>query len=205
MKNSSQAFVPVKEVRNGILIMKDGTYRGILMASSVNLALKSATEQEAIIGGFRNFLNIIDFSVQIVAQSRDIDIRPYITQLENQQVPENNELLRLQKREYIAFIKNFTDSADIMRKFFYVIVPFSPVTQVKDALKFGKKDEESADASFNRARGQLEQRMAVVSQGLASAGVNSTPLNTEEVLELLYRSFNPGISDAPIQSIQANI
>ncbi len=203
--NPTQAFVPVKEVRNGIIILKDGGYRGVLMCSSLNFALKSEDEQRAIIGGFQNFLNTLDFSVEIVVQSRRMDIRPYLAFLETLEPTQKTDLMKIQLREYIQFIKNFIEGSDIMTKLFYVIVPFNaaPGTEVASALPFLQKKPEKATAglsgSFEEHRIQLEQRMGLVSSSLMSTGLRAVPLGTEEVIELLYRSFNSGDIGGPIQ------
>ena len=122
----TQEFVPIKEVRDGIVVLKDGSYRAILLVSSINFALKGAGEQQAIIGQFQNFLNSLDFSVQIFIQSRRLDIRPYIALLEERVKEQTNDLMKIQIREYIGFIKNFTENTNIMSKSFFVTIPYSP-------------------------------------------------------------------------------
>lgn len=201
----TQDFVPVEEVRNGVVILKNGGYRGIMMCSSLNFALKSEDEQRAIIGGFQNFLNTLDFSVQIVVHSRKTDIRPYLNLLQERMDRQTSELMRIQLREYIAFIRNFIEGSDIMTKTFYVVVPFTPITVAQAAgLPFGRRDADSSegDRSFEETRIQLEQRMALVAGGLAQSGLRAVPLGTEEIIELLYRSFNLGDMDNPIPYTQ---
>lgn len=197
----TQAFVPVQEVRSGVVILKNGGYRGILLCSSLNFALKGEDEQQAIIGGFQNFLNTLDFSVEVVIHSRKTDIRPYLALLEERAEGQRNELMRIQLREYIAFIRNFIEGSDIMTKMFYVIVPYEPGTiAAGGGLSFlGKKDAASSEASFEESRIQLEQRMALVAAGLNTSGLRTVPLGTEEILELLYRSFNVGDMENPIR------
>src|SRR5579872_5492184 len=123
---ATQEFVPIKEVRDGIVILKDGSLRALLMASSINLALKSQDEQAAIIAQFQNFLNSLEFSVQFFVESRDLDIRPYIALLEERLAAELDDLMKIQIREYIAFIKDFTERANIMSKNFFIVVPYDP-------------------------------------------------------------------------------
>lgn len=199
--NATQSFVPVQEVRNGIIILKDGGLRSVLMASSVNFALKSDVEQQAIVSGFQTFLNTLDFSVQILIHSRELDIRPYLELLESKAQTQNSDLMKLQLREYTRFVEQFVDQTKIMRKHFYVIVPYQSVnvTDAASALPFigGKKQEDTE--RFNEQVGQLNQRTAVVAQGLNGAGIRTTQLDTEAILELLYRSFNPGVFETPIQ------
>lgn len=201
---SAQSFVPVKEVRDGIIILKQGGYRGILMCSSVNFALKSEDEQKAVIGGFQTFLNSLDFSVEIVVHSRRMDIRPYLALLEDRLNSQQTDLMRIQVREYIQFIKNFIEGSDIMTKLFYVVVPFEPaaIGEVATALPlFGAKPAASPQGfsnTFDEHKVQLEQRMALVASSLSASGIRAVQLGTEEVIELLYRSFNVGALETPI-------
>lgn len=201
---ATQSFVPVKEVRNGVIILKDGGYRGILMCSSINFALKSEDEQRAIIGGFQTFLNTLDFSVQIVVHSRKMDIRPYLALLAERESAQKTELMKIQVREYIQFIKNFIEGSDIMTKIFYIVVPYDPApVSVTNALPVlgGKKKAvgpEGLSGSFEEHKQQLEQRMSLVASTLMSTGLRAVPLGTEEEIELLYRSFNLGDLETPI-------
>ncbi|MFA6339258.1 MAG: hypothetical protein WCW87_04370, partial [Candidatus Paceibacterota bacterium] len=117
---ATQEFVPIKEVRDGIIVLKDGGLRAIVLANSINLSLKSDDEQKATILQFQNFLNTLDFSVQISIQSRKLDIRPYLLLLENRMKVQSEPLLKLQTKEYIEFIRNFTESVSIMTKNFFV-------------------------------------------------------------------------------------
>ncbi len=216
-KNATQQFVPVKEIRNGVIILKDGGYRGVLICSSVNFGLKSADEQHAIILGFQSFLNTLDFSIHIVIHSRKMDLRPYLAILAEKEPEQRTELMRVQLHEYIEFVRSFTDQTNIMTKSFYVIVPYAPHFSAASTVSFlqrlpglsagqaGGKGGESApaknatDSSFEEDRAQLEQRLTLVGSGLANIGVRAVPLGTEEVIELLYRAFNPGELENPIR------
>src|SRR5665811_286350 len=111
---ATQKFVPVKEIRNGTIVLKEGDYRGILICSAINFGLKSAEEQHAIMLGFQNFLNTLDFSIQIVVNSRKMDLRPYLALLEEKAPEQKTELMRIQLREYVEFVRSFTDQANIM-------------------------------------------------------------------------------------------
>jgi type IV secretory pathway VirB4 component len=204
--NATQEFVPIKEVRDGIIVLKDGGLRAILMASSLNFALKSADEQESTLFQFQNFLNSLDFSVQIFVQSRDLDIRPYITLLEERYKAQVTELMRIQIREYIEFVKNFTESANIMSKSFFAVVPYTPSIietrggAVRSLISRKKPETASKERSedFEEHRTQLEQRVSVVEQGLLRTGVRVAQLGTEETIELFYKMFNPGELEKPI-------
>ena len=202
---STQEFLPVSEVRDGVVVLKDGGLRAILLASSLNFALKSEDEQTAFIIQFQNFLNSLDFSVQIFVQSRMLDIRPYIATLEIAYKGQLDDLMRIQIREYIQFIKRFTEAANIMTKNFFVVVPYSPSIAltskgISSILPFGKKkiNTEESNRTFGEQVSQLEQRIAIVQQGLVRTGVRTVQLGTEEAIELLYKMFNPGEEGKPM-------
>lgn len=198
---ATQQFVPVREIRNGIIVLKDGGYRGVLICSSINFALKSADEQRAITEGFQNFLNTLDFSIQIVVNSRKMDLRPYLALLAGKASEQKTELLRIQLREYIEFVSSFADRANIMTKSFYIIVPYSPRLTTASAVGFLRHSApaSASNTSFEEDRAQLEQRLALVAAGISGTGVRAVQLGTEEVIELLYRSFNPGELENPIR------
>jgi type IV secretory pathway VirB4 component len=197
----AQSFVPVREIRNNVVIAKDGSLHAVLMASSLNFALKSSDEQDAIIAQYQNFLNALDFSVQILVHSRKLNISPYLETLREQGRAQINELLKIQTTEYVEFIKNFVEVANIVSKTFYVVVSFTPpVLQSRKGFFGGmlgalsRKKQEAGDTAkrFDEHAAQLQQRLDVVSQGLASAGVRTAVLQTEELVELFFGLFNPG-------------
>lgn len=206
---SAQAFVPVKEIRNGIAVLKDGSLRAVLLASSLNFALKSEDEQSAIILQFQNLINSVEFPIQIFIQSRELDIRPYLALLEAQLKEQTIDLIKVQTHEYIDFIKGFTENVNIMSKSFFIVVPYSPAV-IKTSGGIGgvvgglmnvtkKKDAKAQLDVFEEGRSQLEQRVSVVSQGLSRTGIRVAQLGTEELVELYYKLFNPGDSEKPIK------
>lgn len=201
---STQDFVPVKEVRDGVVVLKDGSLRAVLLASSINFALKSEDEQTAFIVQFQNFLNSLDFTAQIFIQSRMLDIRPYIATLEVAYKAQINDLMRIQIREYIEFVKNFTEAASIMTKNFFVVVPYAGGVSISkqsatSLLPWAKKTPaQGEDKSFEEHLSQLDQRVGIVQQGLIRTGVRTVRLGTEEVIELLYKMFNPGEEGKPM-------
>ncbi|MBI2674018.1 MAG: hypothetical protein HYX23_01925 [Candidatus Zambryskibacteria bacterium] len=205
--SASQEFIPIKEVRDGIAILKDGGMRSILLCSSLNFALKSEDERKAILFQFQDFLNSLDFSIEIVVQSRKLDIRPYIALLEERGRAQTNNLMKIQVREYIEFIKSFTENTNIMTKNFFIVVTYSPAiltvnqSGLISRFKFGAKKEQpvATEASFEENRSQLEERLSVVEQGLIRTGIRVARLGTEEVIELFYKAFNPGETEKPIK------
>ncbi len=197
---ATQEFVPIKEVRDGIIVLKNDEFRAIILANSINLSLKSSDEQRATILQFQNFINSLDFSIQISIQSRRLDIRPYLLLLENRLKVQNEPLLKLQTREYISFIKNITDNVSIMTKNFYIVVPYTnfgikPRSGIFNNI-FSRKNKEDVEAAqkvdFEEKRSQIEERVAVIQQGLSRCGINSIQLDTEAVVEVFYKVFNPG-------------
>jgi hypothetical protein len=198
---ATQDFVPIKEIREGLVVLKDDSMRMILLVSSTNFSLKSNDEKQAILFQYQNFLNSLDFHIQIFVQSRRLDIKPYLLTLEARQKEQSNELLKIQTREYIEFIKTFTESYNVMSKSFFIVVPYYP-TLIKSSNSifsrwFGPKTKQESNANFSEARTQLEQRVSVIEQGMKRVGLQTVPLGTEELVELFFRLFNPGESDVP--------
>ncbi|HEY0220965.1 MAG TPA: hypothetical protein VGC58_01950 [Candidatus Paceibacterota bacterium] len=206
VSKASQDFVPIQEVRDGVLILKDGSMRAILLTSSLNFSLKSDEERNAIILQFQDFLNSLDFPIQISIQSRRLDIRPYIALLEDRYKEQVNDLMKIQTREYIEFVKKFTENTNIMTKSFFVVVPYDPaMIDIKGGLAgkfFGNRgsEVERKKENFEENRTQLEQRVSVVEQGLVRCGVRVARLGSEEVIELFYKIFNPGDTEKPIKT-----
>ncbi len=198
---STQQFVPIQEIRDGVVVLKSGELRSVVMCQAINLGLKSADEQTAIIMQYQNFLNALEFSIQIVASSRRLDIRPYILLLEKRLESIEGDLLRIQTREYINFIQKFNENYDVMSKFFYIVVPYGiPVGMGTPAGVLGglfgskkKSDSTSTEAQeFEEKRSQLEQRVSVVTGGLESMGIQCQLLDTPALVELYQKTFNPG-------------
>jgi len=204
---STQDFMPIKEIKSGTVILKNGSLRAVLMISSVNFGLKSDEEKTAIISAFQNFLNSIDFSVQIFIQSRRLDIKPYLRTLEARLAEQTSELLKVQIKEYIEFIKFFTDNHNVMTKGFFVVVPYEPAIVSLENNNFLSKifgqrknlaSSKSANLNqFEENLEQLNQRLNVVKSGLNRVGLRSEILGTEELIELYFKIFNPGETEAP--------
>jgi len=204
---ATQEFVPIKEIRDGVVVLKNGDLRAIVLANSINLSLKSADEQQATIMQFQSFLNTLDFPVQISIQSRRLDIRPYLLLLENRMKVQNEPLIKLQTKEYMEFIKNFTESVSIMTKSFFVVVPYTQTILRSDSglfkRFFNKRSAQEAKMAeqldFEEKKSQLEQRVSVIQQGLSRTGIKSAQLGTEEAVEVFYKVFNPGELEGKIE------
>jgi hypothetical protein len=195
----SQKLIQIAEIRDGITILADSSMRATLMVSSINFALKSEDEQNAIIYAYQDFLNSLDFPVQITVSSRKLDIVPYLEEIKARRDKQLNELLRLQMDEYINFVSELVKNSNIMTKTFFITIPFS-ITQSKKEGVFGRlfKGVKGAtgklamsDQEFEHNRSQLLQRVEQVAVGLRAMGLRLVPLQTSELLELFYNLYNP--------------
>ena len=199
---STQSQIPVSEIRDGVAILNDGTMRATLMVSSVNFALKSQDEQDAIVFAYQDFLNSLDFPIQITISSRKMDITPYLENVRLLRDKQQNDLLRLQMDEYINFIGELVKGSNIMTKTFFATVPFSvqqstkegPVSKIMKGFKGAAGRHSMTDEEFEHNRSQLMQRVNQVAMGLRSFGLRLVPLQTQELLELYYTMYNPKTS-----------
>jgi hypothetical protein len=196
--STTQRIVEIADVRDGVIILKNKALRAILMVSSTNFALKSEEEQKTIIYAYQRFLNSLDFPVQIVVQSRKLNIDPYLQILEQKREEQTNELLKIQLSEYIEFIRGLTKISNIMSKGFYLVVPFAPIEakresfleKFKSVVKPAKKVTFTEEA-FSRYKEQLWQRIDYIINGLRAVGLKVAVLDTEAILELFYKLYNP--------------
>lgn len=196
---ATQEFVPIERVRDGIVILKTGELRAVLITNSLNLGLKSEDEQQAVLSQFQNFLNSLDFPVEFFVQSRKLNIKPYMELLQERSKQVKEDLLKIQIHEYMGFISKFTEESNIMTKHFFLVVPYFNQTKesinTSTLLSFGDSSTKKTDDGFESARIQLEQRTATVMQGLSRFGLRAQRLGTEEVIELFYKLFNPSEGD----------
>lgn len=202
-ESATQAFLEVRDIKEGVLILKNNSIRGVLMVSSINFALKSEEEQTAITYAFQSFLNSLDFFCQIVIQSRNINITPYLDTLKDLEDKQVNELLKKQISSYRDFIKNMVVGDVIMTKNFYTVVPYNlmeifGVKGLKKQFDFLSKNQSSnqqnqpmKDDEFQRCKTQLWQRMEYVSMGLRRCGLEAVPLTTPELIELFWSIHHP--------------
>jgi len=202
MEGATQQFLEVQDIKEGILILKNNSIRGILMVSSINFALKAEEEQTAIVYAFQSFLNSLDFFCQIVIQSRNINITPYLDGLKDLEEKQTNGLLREQTASYREFIKNMVVGDVVMTKNFYVVVPYEimELLGIKGTMKkfnFVKKTPQDMqnqpikDDEFQRCKTQLWQRMEYLAMGLRRCGLEAVPLTTPELIELFWSIHHP--------------
>ncbi|MFA6551098.1 MAG: TraC family protein [Patescibacteria group bacterium] len=195
---ATQRYLDIAEIRDGALVMKDGTMRSILLVSSLNFALKSEDEQNAIVSAYVSFLNNLEHPLQIVIQSREFKIDPYLEMLDKKQREQTNELLRMQTAEYLSYIKELISLGKIMNKRFFITVTYDPLSNKQKGF-FPRLIEtfkpvtliRLKEEKFQRRREVLAARVDEIAGGLASMGLQVAALDTQSIIELLYTTYNP--------------
>ncbi len=194
---STQQYLDIAEIRDDTVVLKDGSLRAVLLVSSINFALKSEDEQNAIIQGYISFLNSLDFPLQIIIQSRRLAISGYLDSLLVKQKEQTNDLLRTQIAEYRDFITELVSLGEIMAKRFYVVVPYAPAggrragwfSQLAAVFSPARVITLS-ESLFKKYRDHLSGRIDKVVANLSSLGLTAIPLNTQSLVELYYNSYN---------------
>jgi len=207
---STQRYLKIADIKQDTVIMKDGTLRAILMVSSINFALKSEDEQEAIISAYITFLNNIDFLLQIVVQSRELNINGYLEAMRKQANEQTNELLKNQTFLYIDYVSQLVSLGKIMNKRFYVVVPYNPISDKRkgfwQSLVEAFKPVDVINLKEERfivLKKQLENRVDNIVSGLTSMGLNAVRLDTQGLIELFYNSYNQKTAaNEPLDSIE---
>lgn len=210
---STQKYLDIAGIRDDVVLMKDGSLRAVLLTSSLNFALKSEDEQNAVIANYISFLNSFEFSLQIVVQSRRLNIDAYLEKLKTMEKEQTNELLRLQTREYRQFVEELLTMERIMAKRFYLVVPYSPFSDKQKGF-FSRLSEtlktaavlRLTEAKFQERRRELSGRVGLIASGLQSMGLNAIQLTTQSLIELYYNTYNPDVSEqerlAPVEKLR---
>ncbi len=199
--SSTQQYLDIAEIKDDTIVMKDGTLRAVLLVSSINFALKSEDEQNAVIDAYVRFLNNLSFTLQIVIQSRELDIDNYLEYLKGKEKEQVNKLLKVQTADYIEYIKELTSLGQIMNKRFFIVVPYDPLTD-KHKSFFSSISEALKPATiiklkeklFVKYKDMLDRRIESVAGGLESMGVAVARLDTQSLIELYYKTYNPETS-----------
>jgi type IV secretory pathway VirB4 component len=205
--NSTQNSLLISEVRDGIVIMNDGSFRAVVMCKSINFDLMSPQEREAVEFSYQGFLNSLYFPIQIFIRSQKIDLAPYLDKLDKIRSEQDNMLLGLLMEDYVAFLSDISQQTNIMDKKFYVVIQYPDLDEnLKSAIKqstgfFGglasmltpnkQRPVTIDEALLENAKTELKNRVQSVMQGLQQCGVQSLPLDTQEMLELYYDAYNP--------------
>ncbi len=204
--NSTQNTLQIAEIRDGIVIMNDGSFRSVVMVKSINFDLMSPQEREGVEFGYQGFLNSLYFDIQIFVRSQKVDMRPYIEKLDKIRTEHDNMLLALLMDDYLGYIENLVMQTNIMDKKFYVIIPYYPVATMKSAVASSKGFFENMkrsiagdtehhvvvnEADLNAAKDELRNRVQATLAGLQDCGVAGLPLDTQELIELYYDTYNP--------------
>lgn len=195
---STQQYLDIAEIKSDTVVLRDGTMRAVLLASSINFALKSEDEQNAVIESYIRFLNNLTFSLQIVVQSRELNVSSYLEYLKQKEKEQTNRLLKMQTSDYIDYIQELTSIGKIMNKRFYVVVPYSPLSdkhkgffgQLTEALKPATAIK-LKDKIFSKYKEMLDRRVDSVTGSLETMGVKAARLDTQGLIELYYNTYNP--------------
>jgi type IV secretory pathway VirB4 component len=205
--NSTQNALLISEVRDGIVIMSDGSFRAVIMCKSINFDLMSPEEREAVEFSYQGFLNSLYFPIQIFIRSQKVDIRPYLDKLNKTRSEQDNMLLGLLMEDYVAFLGDIAQQTNIMDKKFYLVVRYPDLDEnvrstFKQSTGFftgmlelfgpGKNPHVVIDeAALEKAKTELRNRVQAILQGLSQCGVQALPLDTQELIELYYDAYNP--------------
>ncbi|MBU4332013.1 TraC family protein [Patescibacteria group bacterium] len=201
-KHSTQQFLDIAEIRDDVVIMKDGSLRAVILVSSINFALKSEEEQNAIVGAYVGFLNSIDSPLQIVIQSRKLDIDAYLEDLQRVGKEQSNELLKMQTQEYVQYVKELVEMSEIMTKHFYAVVSYNPLADKHQGFftrLFGvfaqARKIKLSQKKFAKDREELSKRTGFIINSLTNMGLGAAPLDSQSLIELYYKTYNPEISE----------
>lgn len=194
----SQRYLDIAEIKEDVVVLKDGTMRALLLVSSINFALKSLEEQAAIVQAYMQFLNSLEFPIQIVIQSRRMNIDEYLRKLAESERTQENDLLRRQIADYREYIKQLVELGDIMQKKFFVVVPLDPSTDKQKGF-FARFSEiltpsvaiHLSEAKFKKNKESLMIRVNAIVSGLQSMSLNTVLLDTQGLIELFYTVYNP--------------
>jgi len=203
--NSTQNALQIAEIRDGIVIMNDGSFRSVIMVKSINFDLMSPQEREGVEYSYQGFLNSLYFPVQIFIRSERVDLRPYIEKLDKIRSEHENMLLSLLMEDYINYIDALSLQTNIMDKRFYIVIPYFPVADIQKAITqsksfftglaglFNTKEQHVVinEADLAKAKDELRNRVQAVLGGMQQCGIQGLPLDTQELIELYYDSYNP--------------
>lgn len=203
--NSTQNMLQIAEIRDGIVIMSDGSFRSILMLKSINFDLMSPQERESVEYSYQSFLNSLYFPIQIFIRSQRVDIRPHLERLDKIKNEHDNMLLAMLMEDYIIYLDQLAAHTNIMDKKFYIVIPYFPMIDVQKAITQSKnfftgitsllQNKETHvvinETDLNNAKDELRNRVQSVLGGLQQCGVQGLPLDTQELIELYYDTYNP--------------
>lgn len=198
---ATHQYLDIAEIKEDVVIMKDGTLRAVVLVSSINFALKAEVEQSALIAGYMELINSFQYPVQVVIQSRRLNMDKYLTSISELERTQKNELLKTQMKSYREFVKQLLEIGEIMTKRFYMVIPFFPYegkqksffSKLKEAFIPGEVIRISRK-NFDEYKNELQIRTGQVLGSLNSLGLNAVVLDTQSLIELYYNAYNPTTS-----------
>lgn len=202
---STQKYLYFKEVRDGAVIMHDGSLRAVVLVNAMNFALLSEQEQDSKVYAYQEFLNSINFPIQILVQSRVLNIQGYIHDIKEAARFQENQLLKSQMLSYSEYIAYLVETANISTNRYYVIVPYHGdvrqketfINRIQKKLNPAKETKRGLE-EFRKRYAELKDRVNLVVSSLNGIGLQAAPLNTQEIVELLYTTYNPDVSESQI-------
>lgn len=198
--HSTQDHLPIAGIQDGVLLMTDGSLRVVLKIEPINFELKSENEQNSIIYSYQSFLNSLEFPVQIVIQSKRLDLELYLTKLKGTLAQQTNDLLRIQTEDYIGFVRQLISVANIMAKRFYVVVSHShtskssSLNQLTSLIAHRPTGPLMEQDEFDRLRNEAYNKAGIIAGGLARVGAKCQALQTQDLIELFYTIYNPDVA-----------
>ncbi len=196
IKHSTQKYLPFKEIKEGAIVMPNGSLRAVLMVNAINFNLKSEAEQTALVESYKGFLNSLDFAIQMVIQSRVLDLDGYLKSLEMMGQKQDNELLQFQTTEYIQFVRQLIGLTNIMSKTFYIVISQESGAELGQGFFYSLFHRQAITPAgkFKEAKSELLNKASMIANGLSPLGINSVLLNTKELIDLFYATYNPDIA-----------
>ena len=188
---STKDFIAIYQIRDGVVILKNGALRAILLVSSMNFELKSDSEKQGIIAAYQSFLNSLDYSLQILINSREINLDEYLADLQSRYGKQENELLKLQIGEYLTFVNSLIEISHVVAKNFYLVIPYAPGEKEAEGLITRATTITYSSRQLEEYKNQLWQRVKQIRVGLQGLGLRAEALNTRELIELFYNFYNP--------------
>lgn len=208
---SAQQYLPIGEIKEGTVVMKDHSLKAVIIVSALNFALKSEQEKESIIYSYQSFLNSLSFPIQIVANSRKLDLSVYLKSIRDAGSAQTNPLLKMQTEEYHSFVKELLETSNIMEKRFFVVVPYYPSgIEAANSSLLKKKHAAPVSGNFEEHKKSLLSRVEEIMSGLSGIGLRCAILGTEDLLQLYYSLYNPEVSqnekvNSELQDINTDI
>ena len=119
-RDSIQAWLPIKNIRGGVVVTRDNRFIKILEVLPVNIYLKSANDRQNIIASYAAWLKIAPDNIQLEARTLPADTADYVERMKGFAEQEENESCREMIEDNIAQIGQGVASDAIRHRFFLI-------------------------------------------------------------------------------------